>query len=77
VLVPAPDFSPGERVFKPARTLPYIAPGFSPGGGASIPREIPMTRQATGQSTSSQKELDRHAARHLNALRVDPSIVLG
>jgi hypothetical protein len=27
----APDFSPGERVFKPAETLRQQAEGFSPG----------------------------------------------
>ncbi len=31
-IVPAPDFSPGERVFKPAETLVLEIPGFSPGG---------------------------------------------
>jgi hypothetical protein len=30
--VPAPDFSPGERVFKPARTHSIQISGFSPGG---------------------------------------------
>jgi hypothetical protein len=29
--VEAPDFSPGERVFKPAETLLHMIEGFSPG----------------------------------------------
>ena len=29
--VPAPDFSPGKRAFKPARTLYLATTGFSPG----------------------------------------------
>ena len=34
--VPAPDFSPGKRVFKPARTLPPTMMGFSPGENAQF-----------------------------------------
>ncbi len=43
-VVPAPDVSPGERVFKPAGNARYKILGFSPGGCASIPETL-MTTQ--------------------------------
>jgi hypothetical protein len=49
--VPAPDYlaaasiSPGERVFKPARTLPPAMTGFSPGENAQF-RDLNHSRMS-------------------------------
>ena len=56
--VPAPDFSPGERAFKPAETLAKLFRAFSPGVYALLNADRIASSHKNQDTTQSYRKYD-------------------